>query len=1345
MKTELIVENGYLNKAKPTAWMFRTFFSVLIAFFIFFVTPTSAHAATYYVDFTNGLDTNNGTSTDTPWKNLSKINSYAFNPGDFIYLKKGETWNGYFNVSRSGSAGNLITYGAYGTGADPIVNASGTNYAAIVDGKSYIRIQNIKFQNATLGQLLLYNNNVSDIEIDSITTSGGARGFYILNNTGPITIANTTISNATTAGIDIGGGTHTTFTLSNIQISGSANGISLDGPMSSISISGSSLSNTTGRGLHITANGVIGNLVVTSSHFDSNTTGGFYNQGTITAATISNSYFNSNTGYGISLGQSTGKTVTDLTISNTQINTNGTQGIIFGGVGQFTNIDLTGLTVQDNSSYALYVTGNVNGFDLTDSTINSNNSEGVYFYTDTGETVSNVTIDNTTSSDNGQSGFAFHGPGSGTGATLTNVTANDNGHDGINVKTGWRNINISGCTVNSNGTDGSGGDGDGISFHDSTTGSIRYCSINNNVKSAVAHVGDSDLTMAYNLFTHTTNGTIALVYVEGTGTYYFYNNVIYSAAQTGNGLQVNSGTTATIKNNIVYGFDKGIYNVSGTVTEDYNQVYNALTGWSGLTQGTHSISTNPLFVNIGTLDFHLTSSSPGINMGTNVGEVLDYPANTVPQGASQDMGAYEFLLPATGTSLAQYKSNGTTAITTGDWTNETTVVLKFNMSSSNSSDSLTPQIELRAVGTDFTNAVTHSGDAVAYSGTPVTGSVTITGLTSGATYHWQARTNNAAGSGSLASYGGNAESATDFKIDSIAPTEGSISINAGATNTSSRTVTLTISATDSDSGINQMIISEDSSFSGASWETYATTKSFSLSSGDGTKTVYIKFTDNNGNESASTSDSIVLDTVAPTSIELNDPGDTSYSNDNRPTFKWKATSDSTAGLSKYVLDIDNPSAGSGDPNGDFTIDDIPVSRTSDYETNKYIIHYENFSDSDDNNNYISVRTKSSSEWGSDANDGKLREGKVTWKVKAVDNIGNETSSSRTLFQDRTNPEVELIQLNDQKVSTNTFTTTDRTPTIFGKIKDILAGSDTVNSQDENGPKVASGPKLVEISIERKEGSVYKTQTIYTINMDKPWYTCNDQEVSNNSKQRCDKYLPFEYSPSSSLELGTYRINLTGKDKADNTSERVTFTLNIVPLSEFVTGDQEKIINDELKDLSNEEQTKIKEELDLTKPEESAPVDNETKPKLAERVIGGFKNLWAYVREVVEYGGQSISQGLKQPKQLIANVGEWLSYSAISFGEIVLDKNPTQISEVKIEQLTANSVVITWKTNHLATSKVNYGESLDYGKDVQSSKKVHYHKVEVTNRNPATKYYYEVMSQNKNYVYDAHHEFVTLDK
>ena len=239
---------------------------------------------------------------------------------------------------------------------------------------------------------------------------------------------------------------------------------------------------------------------------------------------------------------------------------------------------------------------------------------------------------------------------------------------------------------------------------------------------------------------------------------------------------------------------------------------------------------------------------------------------------------------------------------------------------------------------------------------------------------------------------------------------------------------------DSTSGTWSSCTASDGSFN-SSTENFNCTTSALL---DGSHTIYIRAVDNASNNSSNALDSFTIDTTAPASFDLDSPGDNNYTNSERPSFKWKATSDATSGLSKYSVEIDN-----GD-SGDFSIDDIPTSRTTNYETSKYIAQYENFSDSDSTNNYISIYTKSTNDWGSDNNDGKLKEGKRSWKVKARDNAGNERSGSRTLFVDRTSPSVEVTQINDTKYSSNGFTTNDKKPTIYGKITDSLVGDKTDN-------------------------------------------------------------------------------------------------------------------------------------------------------------------------------------------------------------------------------------------------------------------------------------------------------------
>ena len=126
-----------------------TLFSILSVFTMF----SPSLAATYYVDATNGNDTNPGTSQFAPWKTIAIVNNSSFQPGDYILFKRGETWREQLNVPSSGSDGNPITFGAYGLGNKPIICGSDliTNWTLFNEGTSpltvwYARINNEPMQ-----------------------------------------------------------------------------------------------------------------------------------------------------------------------------------------------------------------------------------------------------------------------------------------------------------------------------------------------------------------------------------------------------------------------------------------------------------------------------------------------------------------------------------------------------------------------------------------------------------------------------------------------------------------------------------------------------------------------------------------------------------------------------------------------------------------------------------------------------------------------------------------------------------------------------------------------------------------------------------------------------------------------------------------------------------------------------------------------------------------------------------------------------------------------------------------------------------------------------------------------
>ncbi|HEX2327524.1 MAG TPA: choice-of-anchor D domain-containing protein [Candidatus Angelobacter sp.] len=86
----------------------------------------------------------------------------------------------------------------------------------------------------------------------------------------------------------------------------------------------------------------------------------------------------------------------------------------------------------------------------------------------------------------------------------------------------------------------------------------------------------------------------------------FYNNTCYGGSTGALGVNFNGcGGTFTFKNNIFHTAPIKMGTNCGSYVWDYNDKYNS----SGPT-GTHDMSVNPLFVNPGSMDFHLQSTSP---------------------------------------------------------------------------------------------------------------------------------------------------------------------------------------------------------------------------------------------------------------------------------------------------------------------------------------------------------------------------------------------------------------------------------------------------------------------------------------------------------------------------------------------------------------------------------------------------------------------------------------------------------------------------------------------------------------------------------------------------------------
>jgi Carbohydrate binding module (family 6)/Right handed beta helix region/Protein of unknown function (DUF1565) len=142
-----------------------------------------------------------------------------------------------------------------------------------------------------------------------------------------------------------------------------------------------------------------------------------------------------------------------------------------------------------------------------------------------------------------------------------------------------------------------------------------------------------------------------------TNDYHVFNNTVYNNQNYGFDMQ--TGTNAVVRNNIFMNngssqivvtdlaaptitLSNNLYLAAGTNIGlwncvdpcDYSSANRSFSSWLSVSGETNSKNIDPKFVNASAGDFHLQSTSPAIDAGTNVG--LPY------NGSAPDMGALEF-------------------------------------------------------------------------------------------------------------------------------------------------------------------------------------------------------------------------------------------------------------------------------------------------------------------------------------------------------------------------------------------------------------------------------------------------------------------------------------------------------------------------------------------------------------------------------------------------------------------------------------------------------------------------------------------------------------------------------
>ena len=571
--------SGY--KPNPPSFIIPT-----VIFLFFLLLSSSSLAAIYYVDATNGGDTNTGLSQATPWKTIAKINNSNFSSGDQILFKCGEIWREQLTVPSSGSPGNPITFGTYGSGVFPIISGSNlissgwTQYSSTV----YEAV-------VTFAPKQVFFNGVRGTPVASAAAIVAASEWYWASNV--LYVYSTSNPNIafTSPGIEasqfnynIEGNGQSYLVFQNLDLE-EANQYGLIFHVSTAS--------------NVVVNGVMAN----KAYYSGISSGGSTAQTYVTVENCTTSW-NGGSGIEVDTPSNYWTIQNNQVFNNSQVyNSGDTNTWYTGGIKSWAgNALVQNIVVQGNTVYNQGVLPDGSLVNITTT------AAGIWF--DTNESVTwtgGPLITKNNVYRNAGCGILLE---STSYATASYNLVHDNNLARANDwgirATDWHYANpASGNRIYNNVVYGNS---NGIQIAGSQGQQANRCSGNQVINNIVlgngpggsqfvaAYGGENDRTM-------------------GSGNIYIYNCF---------------GPQGT---NFI-GWGNAIF------MNSYAAWYAAYPAANG-----NTIQVAPLFVDVSTPDFHLQSTSPCINAGINVGLTTDYAGNPVPD--VPDIGAYEFVAPVT--------------------------------------------------------------------------------------------------------------------------------------------------------------------------------------------------------------------------------------------------------------------------------------------------------------------------------------------------------------------------------------------------------------------------------------------------------------------------------------------------------------------------------------------------------------------------------------------------------------------------------------------------------------------------------------------------------------------------
>ena len=652
-----------------------------------FIVPLTG---TFYVDncVTVGNDANNGTSPATPWLTISRVNDAAFTPTSSVLFESTCLWRERLTPPSSGTSGNPITFGSYGTGNLPIISGA-LLLMNWISGEPIVQNYQVSTNDDNAyDDGIFISTGTPTLAIASFNSTIRTGGTLFENVTQP---QGTAIFSAVWQG-DIFAGDPMNVTLygdneDNAANFSATNGVPCSGvptvcPKNRPKTSQSTVWAPVAFGYQPADVTSIVQAIVNRSGWASGNSLAILTSSQNTVPQIGRIYTDTFPNSSALLAITTITPAANIyAVPFTWRDKFDPAGPVwFDGIQVSTGVASLGALTANNEwfyDYAnlapyLYIYSTTNPSGRTIEVADPSKNSALYV---NGKQFLNV------------SDLSFQKSrqwnveiSTGANIALGNVESTLGGSIGINAERGSSFITISGGSVHDNGGIPQG-DNDGIAVGgfgaNSTPITISGVSIYNNVNDGIETYSPAGGTIAvdgrYNLIHNNGNhgwqvdgpgvqsATIAsnVIYgnggagidVAGAGTFTLsvLNNTI--ATSTGDGIFATNGTW-TAKNNLF--FNNGVYEaeVPSTVTSwtsDFNDFYHAaggnfmswsgtattFSGWKSASSGdANSLSSDPLVTNAGSGNFTLTGSSPLIDAGTNLGS--NYQLSLLPTSSWPD-------------------------------------------------------------------------------------------------------------------------------------------------------------------------------------------------------------------------------------------------------------------------------------------------------------------------------------------------------------------------------------------------------------------------------------------------------------------------------------------------------------------------------------------------------------------------------------------------------------------------------------------------------------------------------------------------------------------------------------